>query len=203
MQNSTKLRGRPRAYDPETALTKMGEVFWTKGYAATSLDDLSTASGMNRPSLYNAFGEKADVFRAVLVHYADIIRPRYEAAFLAPGSLRDTLRAVFDTAFEIYREFDPRGLGCMLIGAALTDAVRDTGVGTTIRDQLHEMDKGFLWRLKKAQREGELKPEADVKALAMMASAAHSTLSVRMRAGATDAELRAFVDQMIGLICGF
>ena len=51
-----KRRGRPRAYEPELALARALDVFWKDGFAATSLDDLSAATGMNRPSLYGAFG---------------------------------------------------------------------------------------------------------------------------------------------------
>ena len=55
-----KRRGRPRAYDPQVALARAAAVFWKAGYAGTSLDDLVAATGMNRPSLYAAFGDKRD-----------------------------------------------------------------------------------------------------------------------------------------------
>ena len=57
-----KRRGRPRAYEPEVALARALDVFWKEGFAATSLDDLSAATGMNRPSLYGAFGDKRELF---------------------------------------------------------------------------------------------------------------------------------------------
>ena len=61
-----KKRGRPRSYDPETALARAAAVFWKAGYAGTSLDDLSQATGMNRPSLYAAFGDKRDLYLKTL-----------------------------------------------------------------------------------------------------------------------------------------
>src|SRR3981189_3871404 len=57
-----KRRGRPRAYEPEVALARALDVFWKDGFAATSLDDLSAATGMNRPSLYGAFGDKRELY---------------------------------------------------------------------------------------------------------------------------------------------
>jgi hypothetical protein len=57
-----RRRGRPRAYDPDTALAAAADVFWKKGYDGTSLDDLAAATGMNRPSLYAAFGDKHDLY---------------------------------------------------------------------------------------------------------------------------------------------
>src|SRR5262245_55977315 len=64
-----KRRGRPRAYDPETALQNAIDVFWQTGYSGTSLDDLSAATGMNRPSLYAAFGDKRALYLKALDHY--------------------------------------------------------------------------------------------------------------------------------------
>src|SRR2546423_14715860 len=66
-----KLRGRPRAYDPQVALARAAEVFWKAGYAGTSLDDLVAATGMNRPSLYAAFGDKRALYLKTLEHYRD------------------------------------------------------------------------------------------------------------------------------------
>ena len=57
-----KRRGRPRAYQPEVALGKALDLFRKDGFAATSLDDLSAATGMNRPSLYGAFGDKRELY---------------------------------------------------------------------------------------------------------------------------------------------
>src|SRR3978361_2266782 len=57
-----KRRGRPRAYQPEIAVAKALDVFRKDGFAATSLDDLSAATGMNRPSLYGAFGDKRELY---------------------------------------------------------------------------------------------------------------------------------------------
>ena len=64
-------RGRPRTFDTEQALGRAMNVFWRKGYAGASLPDLTRAMGINRPSLYAAFGNKASLFRKVLDRYAD------------------------------------------------------------------------------------------------------------------------------------
>src|SRR5438128_8822547 len=64
-------RGRPRSFDREKALAAAMEVFWRKGYEGASLDDLTKAMGLNKPSLYGAFGDKAGLFRMVLDRYAE------------------------------------------------------------------------------------------------------------------------------------
>ncbi len=69
-----KRRGRPRAYQPEVALAKALDLFRKDGFAATSLDDLSAATGMNRPSLYGAFGDKRELYIKSYQSYRDRAR---------------------------------------------------------------------------------------------------------------------------------
>ncbi len=203
VQNSQpKPRGRPRAYDRPTALKSMRDLFWEQGFAATSLDDLSQATAMNRPSLYNAFGDKEQAFKAVLDDYVDAVRAIYVEAFTTDVPLRQGLRLVYEAAMKIYNREDGIGRGCFMVGAALTDSLRDQAIAEKILAALHEMDKAFRWRLKVAQERGELSANADTQALGMIASATHQALSVRMRAGESADALRRMIDQTIGVICG-
>jgi TetR/AcrR family transcriptional regulator, copper-responsive repressor len=199
---SDKVRGRPRAYDRPTALKSMREPFWEKGFSGTSLDDLSAATAMNRPSLYNAFGDKSAAFKAVLEDYIAETRTLYGAAFSADVPLREGLRRVYDAAVQIYAREDGMGRGCFMVSAALMDSLRDHAIAETVLKFLHELDRAFRRRLKIAQQKGELSPNADIDALATLAITLHSTLSVRMRAGEDMATLRKFIDQTIGVICG-
>src|SRR3954471_21107486 len=73
-QAEPKRRGRPRAYDPGEGLARAADTFWKAGYAGTSLDDLAAATGMNRPSLYAAFGDKRELYLKTLEHYRDEYR---------------------------------------------------------------------------------------------------------------------------------
>ena len=85
VQTAERARGRPRDYDPEIALTRAMDLFWASGYAATSLDDLSSAMGMNRPSIYAAFGDKEALYRLAFDHYRSRARA---ASFASPSSAR-------------------------------------------------------------------------------------------------------------------
>jgi AcrR family transcriptional regulator len=197
-----KPRGRPRAYDPEDALNRATGAFWRSGYSGTSLDALSEATGMNRPSLYGAFGDKRALYLTALERYTGLGRAAMQAA-LAPGlSLRDSLLRVYDAALGFY--FPERGAarGCFLIGTAATESVNDAEVRARLGGGLAEFDRQFEQRLARAQAEGELDPGADPALLAKVASAILHTLALRSRAGDSRASLRATARAGVELICG-
>src|SRR5437763_2654241 len=97
-----KKRGRPRAYDPATALARAADRFWQAGYAGTSLDDLSEATGMNRPSLYAAFGDKRDFYLKTLQYYGENSRTIARDALAGDPPLRVLLKRLYDGALALY-----------------------------------------------------------------------------------------------------
>ena len=113
-----KRRGRPRAYDPQVAIARAAETFWKAGYAGTSLDDLVEATGMNRPSLYAAFGDKRDLYLKTLEHYREEGRALARHALAGEPTLRVFLKRFYDKALALYLEGGPRG--CYTIGTAAT-----------------------------------------------------------------------------------
>ncbi|HKF07463.1 MAG TPA: helix-turn-helix domain-containing protein [Xanthobacteraceae bacterium] len=118
-------RGRPRTYDPEIALQRATESFWRAGYAATSLDDLSAATGMNRPSLYGAFGDKRGLYLAALRRYWELSHVAMEEALASDRTLREVLRRLYRKALAGYFGGKDGPRGCFAIGMATTEAVRD------------------------------------------------------------------------------
>ena len=88
VQKSKAKRGRPRAYDPEVALGNALAAFWDGGYAATSLDDLSAATGLNRPSLYGAFGDKRALYIQAYRRYREHVRETFAPLFAEKAPLR-------------------------------------------------------------------------------------------------------------------
>jgi AcrR family transcriptional regulator len=199
---SAKRRGRPRAYDPDQALRHATETFWDQGFAGASLDDLSAATGMNRPSLYGAFGDKQALFRTALDAYMDRSRQTMIQAFRAEGTLRQKLDRVYHAALGFYMSGDVGGRGCFLVSAGLGQAVVDPAVRDVVADGLHELDRGFERLFSRAHERGELAPGADHAALARVAGVMINALSVRARAGETRAQLDATIKAILDLICG-
>ena len=102
-----EARGRPRAYQPEIALGKALDLFRKDGFAATSLDDLSAATGMNRPSLYGAFGDKRELFIKSYQRYRADARAAMIDIFKEELPIRKRLERIFAVALDIYLSGDP------------------------------------------------------------------------------------------------
>ena len=183
VQKTPARRGRPRGYDPATALARAMAVFWDAGYAATSLDDISAGTGMNRPSLYGAFGDKRALYRQALERYRSIGRAAMSETLAYDRPLREALGRVYDKALSMYVSGDNGARGCFLIGTALTESVLDPEVRVALADALHEIDDAFEARFRYAREHAELPHDADPTALAKLASAVLHTLAVRSRAG--------------------
>lgn len=201
-KQSPRPRGRPRAYDPGRALADATRAFWHTGFAATSLDDLGAATGMNRPSLYGAFGDKKALYLAALDRYIAEGRRLMDEAMDAGTPLPQALSRVYDAALAMYLPPDGAALGCFLIGTAATEAVADADVRERLGAGLRAFDRAFEARLKRARAQGELPADAHPAALAKVASAILHTLALRSRAGDSRASLRATAAAGIALICG-
>lgn len=206
MQSSTKKdsrpRGRPRAYDPEEALAHVRDTFWHNGYAGTSLDDLSAATGMNRPSLYAAFVDKHALYLQTVERYIEAGRAAMEAALDETLPLAEVLLRVFDGALAWYLPTRAAQRGCLLIGTAAVEAVADEAVRERLAAGLRVFDKAFERRLRHAVQQGELPAKADAAMLARVASALLHSIALRARAGETRAALRATAVAGVALICG-
>jgi AcrR family transcriptional regulator len=194
--------GRPRGYDPDTALARATDAFWSAGYAATSLDDLCDATGMNRPSLYGAFGDKRALYLGALERYTEAGRRAMEQALDYERPVAEALANLYSAALALYFSGGGAARGCFLIGTAATEAVRNAEVRDLLGDALRTFDGCFEARLRHAQAAGELRADADPALLAKVASAVLHTLALRSRAGDSRASLRATADAAVALICG-
>lgn len=176
--------------------------FWRAGYSATSLDQLTEATGMNRPSLYGAFGDKRAMYLTVLARYAEAGRAAMDAALAGDRPLRVALRRVYEAALKLYYPADETARGCLLVGTAATEAVGDEAVRQALGDALRGFDTAFEQRLRRAVAQGELPRGSDPATLARVASAILHTLALRSRAGDRRSELMATALAGIRLICG-
>lgn len=192
-------RGRPIEYDPAEAIGHARDVFWTSGFAATSLDTLSEATGMNRPSLFGAFGDKERLYLATLQRYRDDGVMAMRTALAGKRPLRAELGAMLANATEAYLR---SARGCLLIGTASVEATQRPLVREMLADSLHAFNGVIEQRLRQAVAEGEIDGARDPSALAALLSATMHSLAVRARAGESRAALDALSAAAVDLICG-
>ncbi|KPU60906.1 bacterial regulatory s, tetR family protein [Pseudomonas fluorescens] len=198
-----KGRGRPRAYDPQTALQQALGVFWNTGYSGASLDSIATAAGMNRPSLYAAFGDKHALYIKALEQYWEFAAASmHEALTDLELPLAEALQRFYEGQLSIYFSGDGQPRGCFAIGTATTEAVEDPEIREVLSDRLSRLDADLEVRLQAAKNAGELKDDADPAALAVLASSLLHSISIRARAGKSRAELTELTRQAIKVICG-
>jgi AcrR family transcriptional regulator len=195
-----RRRGRPRAYEPDVALAKALDLFRKDGFAATSLDDLSAATGMNRPSLYGAFGDKRELYIKSYQRYRDDAREAMIDIFRSEQPIRERLKRIYAVALDIYLGGEiPRG--CFTVMTAASEAVLDPDIRVMVLDGFVALDKAFISCFRRAKEKGELRESADPFVLGHLASATIHTIAIRARARVPRKELEAIVDGAIDVMC--
>ncbi len=201
VQKEKAKRGRPRAYDPEKALDSILEVFWRAGYSASSLDEICEAAGMNRPSVYAAFGDKRALYLRAIERYREISRIQMREAFAHDGPVRDALRDIYRRALDMYYSGHDTPLGCFMVGAVVSDAVDDIEIRDALTAGLEQFEAAFARRIAKAQDDGEIGKARDAALLGKLAASALYYLATRSRAGEDRAVLEEFADGAVDIIC--
>ena len=197
-----RRRGRPRAFEPETALAQAMDVFWGHGFAAASLDDISAATGLNRPSLYGAFGDKRALYLQAYGQYRKRVNETFQPMFAARAPLRVKLRRILVAALDLYLSGEEGPRGCFTVLSAASDAIADPDLHGLVGEAIAGTDRAFARLFAEARDAGELPPAADPRRLARMASATLHTLSIRARARIPRAEILPIVDDAVTTLCG-
>ena len=161
---------RPREFDAETALDRAMEAFWSKGYEATSLDDLCDATGLSRSSLYATFGSKRSLLLQTVDRYVEQRNPRMAAILAQPLPMRDAFAALARQFIDQIVS-GPGRRGCFLGNCAAELPRGDRAALTRVRQGLESTEATFRDALARAKARGELRPQADLDALARFLTA--------------------------------
>jgi AcrR family transcriptional regulator len=186
------IRGRPRAFDVDQALDAALRVFWRQGYEGTSLADLTAAMGINRPSLYAAFGNKETLFRRVLDFYgrnAQAIRDEALRQPTARASVELYFRALVESMGDCR---NPRG--CLMVQSALVCGEQGALVKQELIKRRTAACTAWRQRFERAKGEGDLPADADPAALARYLSAVVAGMAVEAVNGAGEQELGRLAD---------
>ncbi|MDX2168117.1 MAG: TetR/AcrR family transcriptional regulator [Deltaproteobacteria bacterium] len=193
-----RRRGRPRQFDYDQALDAALQTFWHRGYAATSLDHLTAAMRLNRPSVYAAFGNKEAIYAAAIQRYV-AVAGRETLQALARPRLRDALAgflaAIIDTATGRY---GPNG--CAICCTLPAEAGHSEAARRQLAEAIAQLDGAIQARLRAAVAARELAAAADVASLAQLVTGVAFSLSIRARAGTPRRELGRIARALVGLV---
>ena len=184
-ETAAAQRGRPRAFDPDTALDRAMHVFWAKGYEGASLSNLTRAMRINRPSLYAAFGNKEQLFRKVLDRYMNGPVAWFGKALAAPKA-RDVVEQIF-LATARMAEDSRIPAGCLLVQGALACGSAAARMEVAARRTAAEV--ALRRRLQRAKREGDLPKNANPADLAHYVMTVVRGMAVQSAGGASRAQL--------------
>lgn len=195
IKKSSLPPGRPRAFDMDAALERALDVFWRKGYEGASLSDLTEAMGINRPSLYAAFGNKEELFQKVVNRYVEgagaLMREALREPKVRDGVERLLLGAAGSSCDSQNPTTGPRG--CLLVQGALvcseaSDAMRQELIARRV-----DSEAALRQRFEQAKTDGDLPPGVDCADLARYISTVMQGMSVQAAAGTGSEELRRVV----------
>jgi AcrR family transcriptional regulator len=185
-------RGRPRSFDKDRALDAALRVFWEKGYEGASLSDLTEAMGINRPSLYAAFGDKEALFRQVLERYEQGPVAYMLEALAEPTARGAIERLLKGTVAALSRPQSPHG--CLYVQGALACGDESSAMRKELASRRSAGEIALRKRLKKAKDEGELPATADPADLSRFYMAVMHGMAVQAAGGANRAALESVAE---------
>ncbi len=168
---------RPREFERDQVVDRAVEVFWRNGFEATSIRDLVEATGLNRGSLYNTFGDKAGLFEAALERYMATAPTQHVVAAAETGPPRQVIEEFFARLVELGAS-DPERRGCLMTNTAAEMAARDKDVAARLAAAFQGLEDALFRLIERGQETGEIAPWRDPRALARFLVAAAQGLRI-------------------------
>jgi AcrR family transcriptional regulator len=187
-----KLRGRPRVFDPDAALDKALQIFWSRGYEGTSLAELTETLGVNKPSLYAAFGNKEELFMKALSRYTTGPVAFVREVINEPTARAVAQRFLYEAADFLTQPSHPKG--CMVVQGALSGGESAEMVKKVLIQYRAAYENLLTQRFEQAKQAGDLSGDANPQALAKYLATLHQGMSVQATSGASKEELLAIAD---------
>ncbi|WP_367718685.1 TetR/AcrR family transcriptional regulator [Nitratireductor sp. GISD-1A_MAKvit] len=189
-------RGRPRAFDRNEALHRAMRVFWSCGYEGASMNELAEAMGINKPSLYAAFGCKETLFREAIGLYEREEGAPVSEALENGRTARVSIEAALRVNARSYANPEnPRG--CMVVISALAGAPENSPVCRFLAENRRGNEDGFRRRVERGIVDGDVPETANPGRIAAFYATVMHGLSIRARDGASAEELERVVDSAI------
>lgn len=190
---------RPLEFSPDEVVDQAMNIFWQKGYDATSLSDLLAAMNLSKSSFYQSFGSKHQLYEQCLLHYRHSISRKLlkelEAASLGMAFIEQLFNSI---AEEVSQQ---RGRwGCMIMNSASAKAPFDESIAKIVNDGAKQFEKIFYKAVQRAQDEEDISSDKNAKSLAAYLVSSRSGLLAMAKAGATTAELKKIAEMTLTVL---
>ena len=192
---------RTRAFDPSTALSRAVDLFSSKGYSETSMDDIVQATGVSRYGIYGTFGNKRELFEQALERFAEGMGKHSYLRLLEPDASLAHIRVIFDDRIEATCS-SAENRGCLFVHTAMELAPHDHEIQGVLQKFMKRMSKAFSIGLESAKERHEVKEDLDVRAAADFLTGAMFGLAVLARSGFPRETLDSFVDNTMASLTG-
>lgn len=182
-------KGRPRTFNMQQALDSAVMTFWRQGYQATSLDDLTSAMGITRPSLYAAFGDKEQLFLQAIDRYRQCFSTRIGSALQEEIDTKSAIALMLQRTIEIFTDTSlPRG--CLIVNSTSECCGLSDTLGRRLAE-CHVLTEAAIYdRLRQGQLEGEVTAEIDIRSLAQFYNGVIQGMAVLAKAQADPVMIR-------------
>ena len=190
---------RVKQFDPEEVIGGAVEVFWSKGYEATSIRDLQEGMGIQRQSLYDTFGSKRELFLTALNYYHDNVIVKNLNHLFSTPSPKKAIQNIF------YQRIKDAGSakiidGCLVTNTLTEVGLKDAGVKKQVKKTLEYMESAFLNAIMRAQELGEVSTTQDAKLLAALLVNNLQGIFVLSKVGVSPKKMRSFTKQLLAML---
>lgn len=190
---------RSKEFNEQQALWAVMRLFWAKGYSATSMQDLESATGLTRTSLYNAFGNKNALFKKALGLYIAFVQEKFQRIVEQAPSARAAIRGLFEAVIDLHFSKDSPG-GCLVVLSVMESSQHDAETMAMAGAMFQAEQRMLEGILEGGKQRGELAAELPVAPTATALAAAASGMVVLAKAGASAARLSEMVRAAVRLL---
>ena len=190
---------RQKAFDQDTVLEKAMQVFWKKGYEATSVQDLVEAMGINRGSLYDTFCDKRQLFLSAIAHYSETFIQQAVDRLQTPGAARQAIIDYFENLVQCIEAASPCQ-GCLMTNTIVEFSPHDPEVANYLKQTLLKLEDAFYTALVRAKDRGEIPADAQLRTLARYLTASVQGLQVISKVDPNAHSLRDIVKTILTVL---
>jgi TetR/AcrR family transcriptional regulator, copper-responsive repressor len=175
------------------------ETFWVNGFGGSSLDALAESAGINRPSLYAAFGDKEAMYLRAIAQMRDQMSALADTVFSPSVPLQEGLSRFFTQSIDLYTSGEV-AKGCLVICTGAAEATTNPSVRAVLNDTIQDIDACFFARFTVASNQGEMPSNISIPAAVAIATALLQSLAIRARAGASAEQLQVLANDAIHVL---